>query len=233
MMVYLMSADASCLTFHVPKPVISWFNPCAKDRASLLRAHASQPAMLYTNPESPPPPDDLYSALRDIALRPLRTLVPPWSWKAAALSALLRGITFYLSNLRSGHQKALLAMIVEAVFAVFAAGLIGAVSQRLRASRPVWATAAVVCLGLPALMVVAQLGVHRIARTPHVGAGLLASFCFASVSSAFSWYAMRHGTLLGGTDSTPLVHDILSLPGITVSFAIAIPRALFRYFRVN
>jgi hypothetical protein len=189
--------------------------------------------MFYTKPESAPPPDDLYSALRDIALRPLRTLVPPWSWKAAALSALLRGITFYLSNLRSGHQKALLAMIVEVAFAVFAAGLIGAVSQRLRASRPVWATAAVVCLGLPALMVVAQFGVHRTACTPHVGAGVLASFCFASVSSAFSWYAMRHGALLGGTDSTSLVHDILSLPGITVSFAIAIPRALFRYFRVN
>jgi hypothetical protein len=142
--------------------------------------------MFYTKPESPPRSDDLYSALRDIALRPLRTLVPSWSWKAASLSALLRGITFYLSNLRSGHQKALLAMIVEAVFAVFAAGLIGAVSPRLRASRPVWATAAVVCLGLPALIVVAQLGVHHTARTPHVGAGVLASFCFASVSSAFS-----------------------------------------------
>jgi hypothetical protein len=103
-------------------------------------------------------------------------------------------------------------MLVEAVFAVFAAGLIGAVSQRLRASRPVWATAAVVCLGLPALMVVAQLGVHRTAHTVHVGAGLLASFCFASVSSAFSWYATRHGALLGGTHSTSLVHDILSLP---------------------
>ena len=129
-------------------------NPCAKDHASLLHAPASQLAMFYANPESPPPPDDLYSAMRDIALRPLRTLVPPWSWKAAALSALLRGITFYLSNLRSGHQKALLAMIVEAGFAVFAAGLIGAISQRLRASRPAWATAAVVCLGLLALMVI-------------------------------------------------------------------------------
>jgi hypothetical protein len=71
--------------------------------------------------------------------------------------------------------------VVEAVFAIFAAGLIGAVSQRLRASQPVWETAAIVCLGLPALMMVAQLGVHRAAHTPHVGVGV------------FSWYAMRHG----------------------------------------
>ena len=97
--------------------------------------------------------------------------------------------------------------MVEAVFAIFAAGLIGAVSQRLRASQPVWKTAAIVCLGLPALMVVAQLGVHRAAHTPHVGVGVLASFCFAAASSAFSWYAMRHGALLGGTDSTSLVHE--------------------------
>jgi hypothetical protein len=112
-----------------------------------------------------------------------------------------------------------------------AAGLIGAISQRLRASRPVWATAAVVSLALPALTLTAQLGVHRIAHTPHLGAGGLATFCFASASSAFSWYAMRHGALLGETDTTSLVHDIRNLLGITVSFAVAIPRALFRYFR--
>jgi hypothetical protein len=207
-------------------------NHC-QDYASSLPESASQSPMFNTDPEAPPPPDNLYSALRDIALQPLRTLVPPWSWKAAALSALLRGITFYLSNLRSGHEKAVLAMIVEAVYAVFAAGLIGAISQRLRATRPVGATAAVVCLGIPALTVVAQLGVHRVARTPHVGAGAGASFCFASVSSAFSWYAMRHGALLGGEDGTSLVHDLLRLPSITASFALVVPRALLKYFRTD
>ena len=186
--------------------------------------------MLYTKPQAPTCSDDLYNSLAQIALRPLKNLVPPWSWKAA-LVALLRAVEFYLSNLQSGGRRAVHAMIVEAVFAVFAAGLIGAISQRLRASRPVWATAAVVSLALPALMLTAQLGVHRIARTPHLGAGVLATFCFASASSAFSWYAMRHGALLGGTDTTSLVHHIRSLPGITLSFATAIPRVLFRYFR--
>jgi hypothetical protein len=190
-------------------------------------------AMFNMRQEDSPPPDDLYSALRDIAYRPVKTLVPPWSWKAAALSALLRGITFFVGNLRSGHQPALQAMTVEAVFAIFTAGLIGAVSQRLRASQPVWQTAAIVCLGLPALMVVAQLGVHRAAHTPQVGAGVLASFCFAATSSAFSWYAMRHGALLGGTDSTSLVHDIRSLPGITLNFALAVPRTLYDRFHLG
>jgi hypothetical protein len=124
-------------------------------------------------------------------------------------------------------------MVVEAVFAVFASGLIGAVSQRLRSSQPVLATAAVVCLGLPALMVMAQLGVHHAARTPHVGAGVLVSFCLASVSTAFSWYAMRHGSLLGGADSTTIAHDIVNLPGITVNFVTSVPRALINLYRLH
>ena len=188
-------------------------------------------AMFDMRQEGSPLLDDLYSALRDIVFRPVKTLAPPWSWKAAALSALLRGITFFVGNLRSGHQHALKAMMVEAVFAIFAAGLIGAVSQRLRASQPVWETAAIVCLGLPALMVVAQLGVHRAAHTPQVR--VLASFCFAATSSAFSWYAMRHGALLGGTDSTSLVHDLRSLPGITLNFSLAVPRTLYDRFHLG
>jgi hypothetical protein len=189
--------------------------------------------MFSLRSEPSPRPDDLYGALRDITLRPFKTLKPPWSWKAAILSALLRGVTFYISNLRSGPDRAAAAMVVEAVFAVFASGLIGAVSQRLRASQPVLATATVVCLGLPALMVMAQLGVHHAARTPHVGAGVLVSFCLASVSTAFSWYAMRHGSLLGGADSTTLAHDIVNLPGITVSFVTSVPRALINLYRSN
>jgi hypothetical protein len=188
-------------------------------------------AMFDMRQEGSPPPDDLHSALRDIVFRPVKTLAPPWSWKAAALSALLRGITFFVGNLRSGHQHALKAMMVEAVFAIFAAGLIGAVSQRLRASQPVWETAAIVCLGLPALMVVAQLGVHRAAHTPQVG--VLASLCFAAAFSAFSWYAMRHGALLGGTDSTSLVHDLHSLPGITLNLVLAVPRTLYDRFHLG
>jgi hypothetical protein len=180
-------------------------------RISMRALRIAELAMFDMRQEGSPLLDDLYSALRDIVFRPVKTLAPPWSWKAAALSALLRGITFFVGNLRSGHQHALQTMMVAAVFAIFAAGLIGAVLQR------VWETAAIVCLGLPALMVVAQLGVHLAGTHPAVG--VLASFCFAAAFSAFSWYAMRHGALLGGTDSTSLVHDLRSLPGTMLNFS--------------
>ena len=178
-----------------------------------------------------PPPTDLYAGVSEIVRRPWQTLVPPWSWKAAVLSALLRAGTFFGSNLKSGPKEALRAMLVEAVFAVAAAGLIGAISQRLRDANPAWATAALVCLGLPGVMLLTQLLVHRAAHTPHVGRGLVTSFCFAAVAAGFTWYAMRHGALLGGARSTSLRHDVESLPGITAGFLLAIPRNLIRRVR--
>jgi hypothetical protein len=151
-----------------------------------------------------------------------------WSWKAAVLSALLRASTFFATNLRAGRFDAVRAALVEAVFAVFAAGLLGATSQRLRLARPVWATALVVWLGMPLAMLLAQFSVHKLARTPHMGTGLVVSFCFAAIASSFSWYAMRHGALLGGDATTSLVHDLRHLPRIILNYVLAVPRALLR-----
>ena len=173
-----------------------------------------------------PPPDDLRQALKDILLRPVKTLVPPWSWKAATFSALLRAATFFAANLRAGREQAVKAMLIEAAFATVAAGLIGAISQQLRRAKPLWATIGVVWLGMPALLVLAQLGLHRAAHTPHLTGGLIFSFCFTAFASAFSWYAMRRGAMLGGTDQTTIRHDIHSLPGIAADFLTAVPRAI-------
>ena len=158
----------------------------------------------------------------------MQTLVPPWSWKAAACSAVLRAATFFVTNLRSGRWEATKAMLVEALFAIFAGGLIGAISQQLRRAKPLWATAVLVWAGLPVIMVLAQFGVHRIAGTPHLGAGLVTSFCLAAVASAFSWYAMRQGAMLGGNDETSVVHDLRALPAIVFGFLLVVPRLLLK-----
>ena len=176
----------------------------------------------------PPPADDLYSALRQMLHSPLRTIVPPWSWKAATFSAVLRAATFFWSNLSSGREEAFRAMLLEAAYAVFAAGLVGAVSQRLRGSRPVWITCVIVWLCLPGIMVALQLVLHRLAHTPHVGVGIATSFCFSAITSAFSWYAMRHGIMLGGAESTTFKHDLLGLPVVTLNFLLSVPRAIWR-----
>jgi hypothetical protein len=157
---------------------------------------------------------------------PVKSIVPPWSWKAAACSAVLRAAAFFATNLRSGRFTATKAMLVEAVFAIVAGGLVGAISQQLRRAKPLWATALLVWLVLPGLMTLAQWGVHRIARTPHLTGGLVVSCSLAALASAFTWYAMRQGAMLGGVDETTVGHDLAALPGITLSFLLVIPRLL-------
>ena len=175
-------------------------------------------------PRPPSPPEDLGQALTGILRNPVQTLVPPWSWKAAAFSAVVRATAFFVTNLKAGRPKATKAMLVEAVFAVFAGGLIGAISQHLRRAKPLWATALLVWAGLPAIMVLAQLGVHHMARTPHQSGGVLTSFFLGGIAAAYSWYAMRHGAMLGGIDETTVRHDLRSLPGISLDFVLALPR---------
>lgn len=170
------------------------------------------------------PPASLRQGLAEMVRKPLTTLVPPWSWKAAACTALFRALAFFVSNLRSGSSQATKAMLVEAIFAVFAGGLIGAISQFLRRAKPLWATAIFVCLALPALMTVAQFGVHILARTPHQSSGIVVSFCLATLAAAFTWYAMRHGALLGGNDETTVREDMHALPQICAGFALSVPR---------
>jgi hypothetical protein len=48
-------------------------------------------------------PEDLRQALSAMIAHPIRTIVPPWSWKAAACSAVVRALAFFVTNLQSGH----------------------------------------------------------------------------------------------------------------------------------
>jgi hypothetical protein len=181
--------------------------------------------------DTPERGDELGRVLLQMVRHPVRTLGPCWSWKAATMSAAFRAATFFATNLRAGRHKAIQAMVVEMGFAIFAAGLLGAASQRLRHATPLWATGMVVWLLMPLTMVVAQFGVHKAAGTEYLGTGLVVSFVFAAIASSFSWYAMRHGALLSGEASTSLEHDARHLPRIILSYILAMPRTLWKLMR--
>lgn len=76
------------------------------------------------------------------------------------------------------------------------------VSQQLRRARPLWATALLICIGLPGFMTLGQVAIHQFAGTPHQSGGLPISLCFAALTASYSWYAMRCGAMLGGTEAT-------------------------------
>ena len=170
----------------------------------------------------------LGAALRDVIQHPVASLLGAWNWKAAAFSAMIRAGIFFATNLRAGHQKALQAMLVEATFAIFAAGVMAAFTQRLRNTQPLWATALVVWLGMPTAMVTAQYTVHHLSGTAHVRAGLIASFCFAGIASGFNWYAQRKGVMLSGDGEPSFAKDLRAIPGVILDFVLAGPKTVLR-----
>lgn len=172
--------------------------------------------------------DTLGHALADLARHPLTLLIHPWNWKFAAASALVRGAIFLAANLGAGGHRALRAMLVEAVFAVFASGVIGAFTQRLRSTRPILATLTVVWIALPAAMLAVEAFLHHSFGTPHLRVGLTISFVMASVSSGFGWFAQRRDIMLAGPGQGSVLEDLRAMPGLIAEFLLVVPRGLLR-----
>jgi hypothetical protein len=122
---------------------------------------------LYS-PDSAGLAPSLATALRGLLRSPFRALIEEFNWKTALISAILRAILFFFNNLRSGHQLALKATLVEAVFAISAMGVFGAVTERILNARPVWLTGLMVWLAIPATMLSTQYCVHRFFGTPPI-----------------------------------------------------------------
>ena len=164
--------------------------------------------------------DRIDQALVDTAMHPARHIVRPWSWKTAAVSALVRATIFLTANRHASGHRAQTAALVEALYSMMAAGAMGAITQRLRNVRPLWAAAITVWFVLPVCMVSAEFIVHRLVHTPHVRVGLAASFGIASISSGFTWFAMRRGVLLQGVGDDSLAHDLRALPKVLIEFVL-------------
>jgi len=173
--------------------------------------------------------ESLGGALLDIVRRPATNLVAAWNWKTAAVSVVIRAALFFTTNLRSGRGSALRASLVEAGFAIFAAGLLGSVIQRLRHAQPVWATALTVWLGVPVVLLTIQSAVHHAFGTPHMKTGLIVSFVMAAFGSGFNWYAQLRGVLVTGEGAQG--GDLKAMPRVIWDFVMAAPRAVVRGIR--
>ena len=154
-------------------------------------------------------------------LRHPLTLLRDWNWKAAVFSAMLRGVLFFLTNLHAGRARAGKAMLVELVYATVAAGLAGAVTQRLRHAIHRAATAAVIWLAIPALMLAAQAAVHHAMGTPRLRASLRASFIFAAFATGFNWFAMSRGAFVTG-EGRSFARDLLLVPKLLLQFVASL-----------
>jgi hypothetical protein len=154
-----------------------------------------------------------------------------WNWKAAFMSALYRAPIFFLTSLRAGWKLALSAMFAETAFRVVTSGFYGAVTQAIRRLEPAWLAVLIVLVLAPAAVQLLELGVHFVSKTPNLKTGVIVSTVMTAVASMFNWYAMRHGTMLTGSEAKPFLSDLKRFPALVYGFVMAIPRMLAARFR--
>lgn len=147
-----------------------------------------------------------------------------WNWKSAILSIVLRVPVFALAALRHGPEAVTAAATTEAVVCGFNAGCYAAVVQAIRNRKPVWLTALLIAVGLPALGQVIEYAVHAWRGTPHRVIAVIISTVLAALSSLFNWYAMKRGTLLVGDEGNSFSNDIRQMPLLIGRFLLVGPR---------
>lgn len=147
-------------------------------------------------------------------------VVRQWNWKAAALSAAGRAPVFLVGSYSYGWDRALLAFAVEIAYRAATAGFFAAFTQAIRYRRPTWLAALLITLAVPSLSLSLDYGVHRFMNTPNLGASILVSVMISTTASLFTWYSMRHGTLLVGEEQDGFVNDLRRLPRLVLGFAI-------------
>lgn len=147
-----------------------------------------------------------------------------WNWKSAVFSIMWRVPVFAVAAARHGIEAIALATFTEALVCAFNAGCYAAVVQVIRNRKPVWLTALVIVVCLPALGQVVEYQVHIWRGTPHTKAAVIVSTVLAGLSSLFNWYAMKRGTLLVGREATSFSSDLRQFPMLLVRFLWLGPR---------
>ena len=152
---------------------------------------------------------------------PVRNILWRWNWKSAIVSAVLRGVLFFATNLAAGPSLARRASIVEFVLRLPLVGILAAVNQTFRRAEPAWATTLTATAVLPLVAHAAELIVHWTARTPALSLSMRASVTLSSVATIFTLFVMRRDVLIVGEESRPFSEDLMRLPALIGAFLLA------------
>ena len=143
-----------------------------------------------------------------IARHPGRFLATQWNWKAALLSAIMRGAIFFTSTLSVGTAAAGRALIVDAAFRVPMAGVCAALVQALRWAEPRWLGATIMLLGIPVASHTVEIAVHAAAATPLLSRAVTRSIALSMASSAVELVLMRRDVMIVGPGAGSLWYDL-------------------------
>lgn len=158
-----------------------------------------------------------------------QVLLSVWNWKSALLSVTFRGPIFFGAAISKGLAAALSALLLETLICALGVGLYNALVQTLRTAQPLWATGILLSLIFPGCVQAIEYTVHRLRGTPHLHTAVIVSLCVSGISTLFNWYAMRHGALMVGRNSSGLLSDLGRLPRLIFGF-VSEP---FRFIRTR
>jgi hypothetical protein len=179
-------------------------------------------------PSEIPGPPTVAAVFEGILRDPARYLVRRWNWKSAVLSSLLRAAIFFFANLVAGWHAAVGAFLAELALRGATSGFYGAITELFSEARPTWAGMTAAMVVLPIMNHSLEFLVHWLRGTPKLGLSISASILFTACSTAFNFYAMRHGVLTVGAKSKSLREDLANLLPLLGQFLLAGPRAIFR-----
>ena len=153
-----------------------------------------------------------------MAQQPVRIFVRQWNWKAAALSAFLRALVFYITNRSAGTKAAWTALGVEFAYRIATSGFFGSLIQVISRVEPRRVSMVAVLFVLPASNQGLDALVHWWQGTPRLGLSLLVATSITIWASLFNWYAMREGTFVVGHGQRGFGEDMRGLPGLLWRF---------------
>jgi hypothetical protein len=121
--------------------------------------------------------------------------------------------------------------VVEACYSAAISGCYGAFVQKLRNSRPLWASGLLIVVLLPAGLLWFDYLLHLWTRMPNLKGGMLAAGILCLLSSLFNWYLMRRDSLLVGKESRSFASDLTRMPRMLIDFISWVPRHGYRLLR--
>jgi hypothetical protein len=159
----------------------------------------------------PPDTESVGAALRTIVAQPWTVFVVRWNWKAALLSAGIRGLLFSAAVVPR-ESGAMRGAFIEIAFRIAVGGCWGSMMQALRAARPAWLAGLLVALVLPASAHGLEYFLLRIGEATHISSGMTVSILFSVASLLVNFALMRRGLMLTGEGAASLGSDFRRLP---------------------
>jgi hypothetical protein len=146
-----------------------------------------------------------------IAAHPWTIFVVHWNWKAALLSAGIRGLLFCGVAVVRGVD-AMGGVWIEIALRIVLGGCWGSMMQALRRARPAWLGVLLVAVVLPGGAHAVEFVFLKLGGATHIKSGMTVSVLFSAASLAVNFSLMRRGLMLTGEGAGSLASDFRRLP---------------------